>query len=64
MTQRRRAWELITASTRDESSEFGQGLAEYALVLAFVAMACVMALGALGGAVANSPGFSILPGAL
>lgn len=42
----------------------GQGLAEYALILAFVAIACVTALGALGTAIASSPGFSQLPGSL
>jgi Flp pilus assembly pilin Flp len=31
----------------------GQALAEYSLILAFVAMACVLALGALGLAVAG-----------
>ncbi len=44
--------------TFDES---GQGLAEYALILAFVALACITALGALGNGIANSPGFSIFP---
>jgi Flp pilus assembly pilin Flp len=33
--------------------ERGQALAEYSLILAFVAMACVIALGALGLAVAG-----------
>ena len=33
--------------------EWGQGLAEYSLILAFVAMACVLALGALGVALAG-----------
>ncbi len=44
--------------------ELGQGLAEYALILALIALACVAALVTLGQAIANSPGFSILPGAL
>ena len=35
------------------SAERGQGLAEYSLILAFVAMACVLALGVLGLAVAG-----------
>lgn len=39
--------------------EAGQGLAEYALILALVALICVAALGALGNAIANSPGFSL-----
>ncbi len=33
--------------------ERGQALAEYSLILAFVAMACVFALGALGLALAG-----------
>ena len=33
--------------------ERGQALAEYSLILAFVAMACVIALGALGLALAG-----------
>jgi hypothetical protein len=39
--------------------EDGQGLAEYALILMFVALACVAALGALGTAIKNSPGWTI-----
>lgn len=39
--------------------EAGQGLAEYALILVFVALAVVAALGTLGGAIANSPGFKL-----
>ena len=35
------------------NEERGQALAEYSLLLAFVAMACVIALGALGLAVAG-----------
>lgn len=44
--------------------ETGQGLAEYALILALIALVCVAALGTLGQAIANSPGFSVLPGSL
>ena len=43
----------------EATGESGQGLAEYALILAFVALVCVGALGTLGSAIANSPGFSI-----
>jgi hypothetical protein len=43
----------------EQPGESGQGLAEYALILAFVALVCVTALGALGSAIANSPGFSM-----
>ncbi len=60
----KRVWQRAAAGVRDGGGESGQGLAEYALILALVALACVVALGALGGAIANSPGFSILPGAL
>lgn len=48
---------------RKGDDEAGQGLAEYALILVFVALACVMALQALGGAIASSPGFTTLPSA-
>ena len=51
----RLAWRWM----RTLNGEPGQGLAEYALILAFIAMACVLALGALGQGIANSPGFSL-----
>ncbi len=35
------------------NSERGQALAEYSLILAFVATACVLALGAMGLAIAS-----------
>lgn len=41
------------------SDEDAQGLAEYALILTLIAVACVAALGALGGAIAGSPGFQL-----
>jgi Flp pilus assembly pilin Flp len=44
------------------SSEDGQGLAEYALILTFVAAVCVGALTALGGAL--PPFFGQVTGAL
>jgi pilus assembly protein Flp/PilA len=37
----------------------GQGLAEYALIIGLIAVVCVGALGLLGDAIANSPGFSM-----
>lgn len=49
---------------RLRNDEEGQGLAEYALILALVAIACVGALGALGGALAGSDGFVDLPAVL
>jgi Flp pilus assembly pilin Flp len=51
----------FTCLHRKDEDEAGQGLAEYALILVFVALACVMALQALGGAIASSPGFTTLP---
>jgi len=44
---------------RERQHESGQGLAEYALILAFVALAAVVALSALGQAILNSPGWSL-----
>ena len=44
---------------REARDESGQGLAEYALVLAFIAVACIGALSALGSSIASSPGFNI-----
>lgn len=44
--------------------EEGQGLAEYALILGLIALACVGALGLMGDAIANSPGFTDLPNIL
>ena len=35
-------------------SEEGQGLAEYGLILALIAVACVAALGFLGGGIAGT----------
>jgi Flp pilus assembly pilin Flp len=44
--------------------EAGQGLAEYALILALIALVCIAALGQLGVSIANSPGFTQLPNVL
>ncbi|MGD9934551.1 MAG: Flp family type IVb pilin [Dehalococcoidia bacterium] len=46
------------------TQESGQGLAEYALILGLVAAVCVGALSGLGGAIAGSSGFTVLPGSL
>jgi len=44
-----------------EADESGQALAEYSLILAFIAIVCVLAVGLLG--IAISVGFgAILPG--
>ncbi len=45
----------------DLEAESGQGLAEYALILALIAVVCVTALGALGTAISGSAGFVSLP---
>jgi Flp pilus assembly pilin Flp len=42
--------------------ESGQGLAEYALILAFIAIVCAGALGALGTAISASPAWSMFQG--
>ena len=47
--------------TDDES---GQGLAEYALILALVAIVCVAGLSQLGLAIVDTAGFVTLPTAL
>ena len=46
------------------SSEAGQGLAEYGLILALIAIACIGALSALGVGIASSAGFVALPQSL
>lgn len=43
----------ITSILESVSHERGQALAEYSLILAFIAIACVVALGALGLALAG-----------
>ncbi|MEP7215941.1 MAG: hypothetical protein ABI782_06775 [Anaerolineaceae bacterium] len=53
-----------TRSVSEDSDASGQGLAEYALILAFVALVCIVALGTLGGSIASSPGFTTLVGAI
>jgi len=50
-------WALSKAvklqAARDEE---GQGLAEYGLILALIAVACILALTALGGGIASTLG--------
>jgi Flp pilus assembly pilin Flp len=41
------------------TDESGQGLAEYALILVFIALVCVAALGLLGQAIAGSSAWTI-----
>lgn len=53
--------------TRDRwrpQGESGQGLAEYGLILALIAIVCIAGLQALGLGIAGSPGFTTLPGAM
>ncbi len=54
----------LRALRAHHDSEAGQGLAEYALILTFVALVCVLALQQLGVSIANSPGFTQLPNVL
>ncbi len=46
------------------SDEAGQGLAEYGLILALIAIVCIGALSALGVSISNSAGFVALPQSL
>jgi hypothetical protein len=46
------------------SEESGQGLAEYAMILALVALVCIAGLQTLGLDIVNSPGFTTLPGVI
>ena len=44
---------------RVRGEEAGQGLAEYALIIAFIAIACIGALSALGTTLAASPAWTV-----
>ncbi len=48
--------ERMTNLVRPSDSEEGQALAEYALVLAFIAIVCVVAVTALGLAISGAFG--------
>lgn len=52
----------IRRGQRRVRGESGQGLAEYALILALIALVCVGAFGTLGGAIAASPAWTIFNG--
>ena len=54
----------VGAVRRKMEGEAGQGLAEYALILALIAVVCVAGLSQLGLAVADTAGFVALPTAL
>lgn len=45
---------FIRSLTKLSRSEDGQALAEYTLVLAFIALVCIIALGAVGLAVSGT----------
>jgi pilus assembly protein Flp/PilA len=49
-------WALRTYVTIKHRDEEGQGLAEYGLILALIAVACIVALTALGGGIAGALG--------
>ena len=52
------------AFRRKLTGEAGQGLAEYALILALVAIVCIAGLSQLGLAIMDTAGFVTLPTAL
>ena len=56
-------WEhsKVLQGQETDRGEPGQGLAEYALILTFVALVCITALTALGVGISGSPGFSMFP---
>jgi pilus assembly protein Flp/PilA len=49
-------WTLEKYVELRHGGEDGQGLAEYGLILALVAVACIVALTALGGGIAGTLG--------
>lgn len=50
-------WTLSkVAAIQSHTDDEGQGLAEYGLILALIAVACIVALTALGGGIAGSLG--------
>ncbi len=50
---------LTRCLNRVRREEAGQGLVEYALIIAFIAIACIGALTALGGTLAASPAWTV-----
>ena len=49
-------WTLKKYVALKHGGEEGQGLAEYGLILALIAVACIVALTALGGGIASKMG--------
>jgi pilus assembly protein Flp/PilA len=46
-------WTLLSRGTAADRREDGQGLVEYALILALIALICLVALSVLGGNVTS-----------
>lgn len=61
MVRLRTAWGMARRQYQRIAVEAGQGLAEYALILALIALVCIAALGALGISIRDSAGFTALP---
>lgn len=55
---------LARRASRNDSDEAGQGLAEFGLILALIAVVCIGALTLLGQSISTSAGFVALPAAL
>ncbi len=55
---------LCCAGFRRAEGGEGQSLAEYGLIIAFIAITCVAALTSFGSTIAGSAGFSSLPGTI
>ena len=49
-------WALRKVAEHQLAKEEGQGLAEYGLILALIAVACIAALTALGGGIGGALG--------
>lgn len=65
MVRLRTAWGVARRAYRGRlAGENAQGLAEYALLIALIALLCVGALTVLGVEIAGSPGFTTLVDAL
>lgn len=57
-----RVWlSRVRSAFRADDREHGQGMAEYGLILALIAVVCIVGLQTLGVAIAGSAGFTALP---
>jgi pilus assembly protein Flp/PilA len=52
---------IVERIARAQAADEGQGLAEYGLILALIALACIAGLTLLGERLAGSSGFVDLP---